>query len=540
MKRLLAAVLGSALTIGGAFGAQAAFSPDVEKAYNTAVQGQDALDGLDVTVQETTVSSKTNIASSKKVNLQVSGIKNTSLSVDLQINADETDAEKFYRNGFYYETGTEGKIKRKMDREEIWNDINSQIYLDMTSNYLTLLYSVSGDNGHTIYHFAADQSSLGDYTKKLLDGYSEAGGAQVDFLQGTMEVDGDGHVLSRDIRAVYTVGEGEQKETFMKEAKADFSQDGEVTVSLPDLSGYEDVEKTPAPAATLTAQERTVYATADINVRAAGSLDGAIIGGFSRGSGMSQTGYTSDGWVQILYNGAAAYVWGEYVSQTKPVVTKQQTGTMYTTVDLNVRQSYTSESTLLGVIPRGSAVEITGSTDNGWTRVTYKGQTGYVFTKYLTASEPAAPTYTKDAQITGTVTDASYGSLTLSTPGGTMMFNTTYAQMNLTDTICTGDSVTVVYTGQGTPYTASKVTDGITHAQTETPQKSVFSCEGVITRVSGTSMEMTCSDGVYRTFDLSGASVESEEPLAPGLYVTASWMSANGGERNNIPAIAVS
>ena len=53
----------------------AAFDTKVEQSYNTAVQGQDALDGLDVKVKEQTVSSRTNVVSSKNVILKVTGIK---------------------------------------------------------------------------------------------------------------------------------------------------------------------------------------------------------------------------------------------------------------------------------------------------------------------------------------------------------------------------------------------------------------------------------------------------------------------------------
>ena len=75
IKRTAAGILCALLFCGsGNIAARAAFEASVEAAYNTAVQGQDALDGLDVTVEEKTVSSSTNTASNKSVSLKVSGI----------------------------------------------------------------------------------------------------------------------------------------------------------------------------------------------------------------------------------------------------------------------------------------------------------------------------------------------------------------------------------------------------------------------------------------------------------------------------------
>ena len=51
---------------------------------------------------------------------------------------------------------------------------------------------------------------------------------------------------------------------------------------------------------------------------AAGDLGAAILGGLSAGTSVMETGYTSDGWVQVQYNGAAGYVWGDYVTTTRP------------------------------------------------------------------------------------------------------------------------------------------------------------------------------------------------------------------------------
>ena len=59
--------------------------------------------------------------------------------------------------------------------------------------------------------------------------------------------------------------------------------------------------------------------------------------------------------------------------------------TMYVSADkLNVRASWSSDSTLLGTITKSTAVTVTGTCSNGWIRISYNGSTAYVSGSYLT------------------------------------------------------------------------------------------------------------------------------------------------------------
>lgn len=535
---IIAGLCAVCMAIFGGMGVQAAFDSEVENAYNTAVQGQDALDGLDVSVSETTVSSETNLSAAKKVQLKVSGIKSNSLKASIEVLTNESSSQSYYANGYYYTTTPDGKQKRSMERADIWTMINSEIYLDMTSNYLKMLYSKEDVNG-TTYYFAATEASLGDYAKKLLTGIGVSEGITIDSLQGTMDTSKDGHVLQRSLQIVYTVTQGENEETFFTQSLAQFHQNEEgVTIDLPDLSDYKEPEPE-EPVVTITPLVRTVYVTTDVNVRAAGDLSAVILGGLYAGSGVTQTGYTSDGWIQIQYNESPGYVWGDYVSEKKPVLTKNSSGTMYATVGVNVRASYSSDSEILGGLLKGQAIEITGTTDNGWIRVKFNGNTGYVYADYLSWSEPVVDTYVKNGYVNGTVLDASYGTLRIKkNGGGEMIFNTMYAEMNLADTIYTGDWIEIIYSGSGTPYTANKISDYTHH---EGVEERAYSVEGVVTSCSPSKLELSSSDGVYRTFVLSDTTdIEMAGALCEGQVVTVTWMSAaNGVETRNIKAMRI-
>ena len=533
-------LLGLCVSLASAVSALAAFDQRTEQAYNTAVQGQDALSGLEVSVQEQTASAQTNLTSNKQVQLKMTGLKDDNLEADILVKSEEGSAQSYYQKGYYYETAADVTVCNEMGRDVIWNRINSHIYLDMTSNYLTMLYSRPGENGATVYTFAANDTTLGDYKVKLLDEYSLQHNAKVEYLEGTMTVNAQGHVTDRSISMVYSVGQdGNTTETFHKSARAVFSQNGEVKVSIPDLSAYKPAAAEKPPV-TIQELRRTVYTTADVNVRAAGSLDAAVIGGYSRGSGVSQTGITSDGWVQIQYNQETGYIWSEYISAVKPVYVTDSSGIMYATADVNIRDHYSTDGKILGVLKKGQPIDVTGVTDNGWTRVAYAGTKGYISSNFLSRSEPVADTYVRDAIITGTVVDASYGSLTLQTwDGNIMFFNTQYAVMEIADVIEMGDAVTVIYSGSASPYTATSVVDQYTHYSFENTMQ-YFSMDGVVTDYHGNTLEMACSDGITRSFDLSEAQLHVPALIRPGDYLTATWLSETGEETTNILTYALS
>lgn len=52
--------------------------------------------------------------------------------------------------------------------------------------------------------------------------------------------------------------------------------------------------------------------------------------------------------------------------------------TMYATGSVRVRASYTTSSDILAALSKGEKVEVTGQSENGWMRVNYKGNVGYV------------------------------------------------------------------------------------------------------------------------------------------------------------------
>lgn len=64
-----------------------------------------------------------------------------------------------------------------------------------------------------------------------------------------------------------------------------------------------------------------------------------------------------------------------------------QLGTYYVNANqLNLRQSATTVSDVIKVLPNGTSVEVLNQT-NGWSKVSVNGPTGYVSSRYLSASQ---------------------------------------------------------------------------------------------------------------------------------------------------------
>lgn len=66
--------------------------------------------------------------------------------------------------------------------------------------------------------------------------------------------------------------------------------------------------------------------------------------------------------------------------------------TMYATISVNVRAGDSASTPKLGSLTKGQTIIVTGEkTASGWYPVDYNGQTGYISSKYLTATAAAQP-----------------------------------------------------------------------------------------------------------------------------------------------------
>ncbi len=79
--------------------------------------------------------------------------------------------------------------------------------------------------------------------------------------------------------------------------------------------------------------------------------------------------------------------------EQKEMKIKAVNETVYTTAGVHIRESYTTDSKVLGSLAKGDSVLRTGVCENGWSRVQYESKDAYIYGEYLTTKKPkeAAP-----------------------------------------------------------------------------------------------------------------------------------------------------
>lgn len=374
---LVSAVLGSTA-------AAAVPDSEVTRSYDSAVDLQDNQDSLDVTVNETTIVPDIKENAGKTIHLQVSGLQDLkNLKAAISIETDDGTKEQYYTDGYFYDNDSGKNIKYAMKPEEMLQVMNQYVYLNLKSEYLDSL-----DYNNDSYLFTATEKSLGEFTDNILEGVQDEHQTSLMTLQGYINTDSQGQIIKRRIQTVYTVRSGEEPQTCTTNSVSTFADPGKaVIVALPDLSSYKE-SKADKPVVQITEKNATVYATADLNVRAQNNVSAAVLGGIAAGGTITQTGYTSDGWIQIDYQGTTAYVSADFVSEKKPVIVKSMSGTMYATTEVYVRNAAGTDGAILGSLSTGNTVSVSGYTNNNWIRITYNGHTGYVSSDYLSWNAP--------------------------------------------------------------------------------------------------------------------------------------------------------
>ncbi|WP_434797186.1 SH3 domain-containing protein [Terrisporobacter vanillatitrophus] len=129
--------------------------------------------------------------------------------------------------------------------------------------------------------------------------------------------------------------------------------------------------------------------TADaVNFRSGPSTSYASIGKFNKGDKVEYLG-ESGSWIKVKYSDKTGYVYGQYVGEySSSTITKY----VNTTV-LNFRSGPSTSYSVLGTLSSGTKIEVI-STSNGWSKIKYDNQTGYVSSQYLSSSAPESSSTT--------------------------------------------------------------------------------------------------------------------------------------------------
>lgn len=132
----------------------------------------------------------------------------------------------------------------------------------------------------------------------------------------------------------------------------------------------------------------TVTSSSALNVRSGAGTSYSKLGSLAKGSTVEIV-ETKNGWHKIKYGNGYGYVSAEYIKITTSTTTNNSTstsvkkGTVNASSGLNVRKGAGTSYSSLGVLKKGTKVEIV-STSNGWHKIKYGSGYGYVSASYIT------------------------------------------------------------------------------------------------------------------------------------------------------------
>lgn len=153
------------------------------------------------------------------------------------------------------------------------------------------------------------------------------------------------------------------------------------------------------PSITISEMNDTVYVSANgVNLRLGPGTEYNAVSSLSRGKELKRTGVTNNGWSQVEWDGEKAYLSNTYVTEEKPEAqVTDKNDTVYVTGEgVNLRKGAGTDYDAITSLAKGTELKRTGETDNGWSRVEYNGETGYLSSKYISTEKPETPSEKED------------------------------------------------------------------------------------------------------------------------------------------------
>ncbi|MCM1187902.1 MAG: SH3 domain-containing protein [bacterium] len=142
-------------------------------------------------------------------------------------------------------------------------------------------------------------------------------------------------------------------------------------------------EQTPAADPVADAGPQYATATTTVNVRNSDSVQADKLGKLTGGTRVQVQEVLLNGWTRIVYDGRDGYVNSQYLQMEESASGLSVIGTVKATATVNVRSAPNETAVRLGVLPEGDSLELFADED-GWCKVKYNGQVGYVKADYVT------------------------------------------------------------------------------------------------------------------------------------------------------------
>lgn len=138
------------------------------------------------------------------------------------------------------------------------------------------------------------------------------------------------------------------------------------------------------PFTSLAENETRVITCGTLNLRAEASTSSGILGKYGWGTEVTVLGSHGD-WSYVEVGGQNGYMYTAYLGEEGAANAVRYVKT--NTRGLNLRN--TPNGDILGSYPRGTKVTVL-STDGNWSKVSVNGQTGYMFSQWLSSGKPTS------------------------------------------------------------------------------------------------------------------------------------------------------
>lgn len=173
--------------------------------------------------------------------------------------------------------------------------------------------------------------------------------------------------------------------------------------------------ETPAPTATpqpvdVSETDDTVYVTGSgVNLRSGPGTSYDIVAIVNAGTELRRTGTTENNWSRVQYEDKECYISNSFVSSDKPASSagaadadvSAADDTVTVTAEANVRKGPGTDYEILGLAAAGTELRRTG-TSNGWSRVVFNGEEGYIYDGLLRTGETGDQLEERSGKITVT------------------------------------------------------------------------------------------------------------------------------------------
>ena len=129
---------------------------------------------------------------------------------------------------------------------------------------------------------------------------------------------------------------------------------------------------------------KIIIANENVRIRQLNSIESEVLGSLNKGDSLEYVKTTNDGWYQVKYHGQEAYVKQEYGTISLDGIINDVSYIVRANTRVRVRSEANTDSHQLGLLDDGETVKFIEKMPNGWYKVEYENQVGFVSNDYST------------------------------------------------------------------------------------------------------------------------------------------------------------